>query len=122
MYITSVFLYFKLKMENIIHIYFRLFLFDMTGKKINLYRLLRQVETKAAEREFLFKHNLLPREVQCPGCDSKLVNIYPVNNPNRKFKYFRCSCNSAVKIPLTKNTIFSDLRIREGLKLFMFVF
>ena len=74
--------------------------------KLNLYRLLRQIETSGDQMEFLREQNLLPRSIDCENCCKTLSKVYPQNNPEAKFKYFRCKCSNSKKVPITSNTFF----------------
>ena len=74
--------------------------------KLNLYRLLRQIETSEDEMEFLRSQNLLPRTIDCENCCKTLSKLYPKNNPEAKFRYFRCKCSHNKKVPITRNTFF----------------
>ena len=73
--------------------------------KVNLTRLLRQVQNQDDHEKFLHKHGLLPEHVECDKCKDKLDQVYPLNNPRAKFKYFKCACSPREKIPVTKNTL-----------------
>ena len=74
--------------------------------KLNLYRLLRQIETSEDQMEFLRSQNLLPRSIDCENCYKTLSKLYPQNNPEAKFKYFRCKCSHSKKVPITRKTFF----------------
>ena len=78
------------------------------GPKVNLYRILRQLQTIENQYAFLREHKLLPETINCPNCQTNLHQVYPINNPGAKFKFFRCSCSSNVKIPITKETFLYD--------------
>ena len=73
------------------------------GPKLNLYRLLRQIERSEDEMEFLRTQNLLPRTIDC--CKT-LGKVFPQNNPEANFKYFCCKCSQNKKVLLVKNTFF----------------
>ena len=73
------------------------------GPKLNLYRLLRQIERSEDEMEFLRTQNLLPRTIDC--CKT-LGKVFPQNNPEANFKYFCCKCSHNKKVLLVKNTFF----------------
>ena len=55
------------------------------GPKLNLYRLLRQIERSEDEMEFLRTQNLLPRTIDC--CKT-LGKVFPQNNPEANFQVF----------------------------------
>ena len=82
-----------------------------TVRKLNLYRLLRQIETSTDQMEFLRELNLLPTTMDCEHCCKTLTKIYPLNNADAKFKYFRCKCSNSEKIPVTKETFFYNSNI-----------
>ena len=73
--------------------------------KVNLHRLLRQVNTQKEQEDFSIKHGLQPKNTECPNCKTNLTQVYPLNNPAAKFKYFKCSCSPRDKIPVTKDTM-----------------
>ena len=79
--------------------------------KLNLYRLVRQVENHGDAVEFLREKELLPRSIDCEHCFKTLTKIYPENNPVAKFKYFRCKCEKRKRIPVTKDTFFYQANI-----------
>ena len=73
--------------------------------KVNLHRLLRQVQTQKEQEDFFIKNGLLPKNIECPKCKDNLTQVYPLSNPAEKFKYFKCSCSPREKIPVTKDTM-----------------
>ena len=72
------------------------------GAKVNLYRLLRQVQNQEEQEKFFHQHGFLPKIVECGKCKDNLSQVYPLNNPAAKFKYFKCFCSPREKIPVTK--------------------
>ena len=83
--------------------------------KVNLTRLLRQVQNQVDQEKFTHKHGLLPDHVECDKCKDKLDQVYPLNNPAAKFKYFKCACSPREKIPVTKNTLLCKLSMPKFL-------
>ena len=73
--------------------------------KVNIHRLLRQVQTQKEQEDFFIKNSLLPKNIECPKCKDNLTQVYPLSNPAEKFKYFKCSCSPREKIPATKDTM-----------------
>ena len=61
--------------------------------KVNLTRLLRQVQNQEDQEQFSHKYGLLPKHGECNKCMDKLDQFYPLNNPAAKFKYFKCACS-----------------------------
>ena len=74
-------------------------------KKLNFYRLLRQLESSEEQWEFLRTHKLLPSSIECEKCFKTLTKVYPLSKPDAPFKYFNCKCSKKVKVPITKNTL-----------------
>ena len=87
----------------------------MPGRKVNLYRLLHQLETEEEQITFLQKHKLIPENMTCLKCADTLNQVYPLFSKASKFKYYKCPCNPSEKIPFTKNTLLygSNLPVRQ---------
>ena len=62
----------------------------MTAGKVNLYRLLRQLETEEEQITFLRKYKLIPETMTCIKCLDTLSLVYPLFSKASKFKYFKC--------------------------------
>lgn len=87
----------------------------MPAGKVNLYRLLRQLETEEEKINFLRKHKLIPETMTSIKCLDTLNLVYPLFSKASKFKYFKCPCNPSEKIAITKNTLLygSNLPVRQ---------
>ena len=74
----------------------------MPAGKVNLYRLLRQLETKEEQINFLREHKLIPETMTCIKCldtlKFRLNLVYPLFSKASKFQYFKFPCNPAEKI------------------------
>ena len=79
--------------------------------KVNLHRLLRQVQTQKEQEDFFIKNGLLSKNIDCPKFKDNLTQVYPLTNPAAKFKYFKCSCSPREKIPETKDTIMYQFKL-----------
>ena len=81
------------------------------GQKVNLHRLLRQLETPEQQYHFLTSNNLIPKTAICEHCNGLMDRIFPLNNPSAKFKFFRCPCSNSNKVPVNKDTFLFNANI-----------
>ena len=81
------------------------------GAKVNIYNLLRQVLNQEEQEKFFHQHGFLPKIVECGKCKDNLSQVYPLNNPAAKFKYFNCFCTPREKIPATKDTLLYQFKL-----------